>query len=171
MSLISGGWTDDEFRQRFSTAARFYLRAIQSSDSDLEIAYRHLITVGDVLSSHFDYGAELLEEQVKAGLSVIADIPDGVHVVRRVRSILRRRLLPSLKLFKGYSTRGRYFFVSLFRYYARHMRGTADKAEKIMCALFITTEAPTHPNLFTKILEAYSALVKIQPQASLPIRL
>ncbi|MFP6860646.1 S8 family peptidase [Pseudomonas sp.] len=56
-------------------------------------------------------------------------------------------------------------------YNARHMGGTADKAEKIRYALIITVEAPRHPNLFTEILEAYSALVEIQPQVSLPVRL
>lgn len=88
--LIIDGWTNVEFRQRFSTAARFYLRAIQASDSDPEIAYLHLITAGEVLSNHFDYGDELLDEQAKADLSAIADIPDGVAISKRVRSTMRQ---------------------------------------------------------------------------------
>lgn len=56
-------------------------------------------------------------------------------------------------------------------YNARYKGGTADKAEKIRYALIVTVEAPKHPNLFADILEAYSALIEIQPQVSLPVRL
>lgn len=55
-------------------------------------------------------------------------------------------------------------------YNARDKGGTADKAEKIRYALIVTVEAPKHPNLFAEILEAYSALVEIQPQVTLPVR-
>jgi len=55
-------------------------------------------------------------------------------------------------------------------YNARDKGGTADKAEKIRYALILTVEAPKHPNLFAEILEAYSALVEIQPQVALPVR-
>ncbi|WP_367393283.1 S8 family peptidase [Pseudomonas sp. X4] len=56
-------------------------------------------------------------------------------------------------------------------YNARAKGGTADKAEKIRYALIVTVHAPKHPDLFTDILEAYSALVEIQPQVTLPVRL
>lgn len=55
-------------------------------------------------------------------------------------------------------------------YNARHNGRTADKADKIRYAMIITLEAPKHPNLFNEILEAYSALVEIQPQVALPVR-
>jgi len=55
-------------------------------------------------------------------------------------------------------------------YNARHNGGKADKAEKIRYALIVTVEAPKHPNLFADILQAYAALVEIQPQVSLPVR-
>jgi len=56
-------------------------------------------------------------------------------------------------------------------YNARAKGGTADKAEKIRYALIVTVHAPRHPTLFADILEAYSALVEIQPQVTLPVRL
>lgn len=56
-------------------------------------------------------------------------------------------------------------------YNAREKGGTADKAEKIRYALIVTVHAPKHPDLFTDILEAYSALIEIQPQVTLPVRI
>ena len=56
-------------------------------------------------------------------------------------------------------------------YNARDQGGTAFKAEKIRYALIVTIEAPKHPELFAEILKAYSALVEIQPQVTLPVRL
>ncbi|EPJ77230.1 hypothetical protein CFII64_24119 [Pseudomonas sp. CFII64] len=56
-------------------------------------------------------------------------------------------------------------------YNARDQGGTAVKAEKIRYALIVTIEAPRHPDLFAEILKAYSALVEIQPQVALPVRL
>jgi hypothetical protein len=43
--------------------------------------------------------------------------------------------------------------------------------EKIKYALVVTVTALNHPDLFSNILKAYSGLVQIQPQVSLPIRL
>jgi hypothetical protein len=57
-------------------------------------------------------------------------------------------------------------------YNAREAGGRAVGAEKIRYALIISVEAPKHADLYNDILRAYAkALVPIQPQVSLPIRI
>lgn len=56
-------------------------------------------------------------------------------------------------------------------YNARKAGAKANSPDKIRYALIITVEAPKHADLYNDILRAYSrALVPIQPQVSLPIR-
>lgn len=56
-------------------------------------------------------------------------------------------------------------------YNAREAGASTTGAEKIKYALIITVEAPKHAKLFEDILASYpSALIPIQPEISLPIR-
>lgn len=56
-------------------------------------------------------------------------------------------------------------------YIAREGGGSTSRAKKIKYSLIITVEAPKHPQLYAEILRAYTELIPIQPQISLPVRL
>jgi hypothetical protein len=75
----------------FRNAARFYLRALQAAESDAEIAYLHLITCGEILSSATDVPADqLLDGQTRRLLERIeAAMPDGAAIAKIVRGKLR----------------------------------------------------------------------------------
>lgn len=57
-------------------------------------------------------------------------------------------------------------------YNAREAGGPTTSANKITYALIITVEAPKHPDLYNDILRTYAkALIPIQPQVSIPVRI
>ncbi len=56
-------------------------------------------------------------------------------------------------------------------YIAREAGAATRRAENLSYALILSIEAPKHKELFTDILNSYSALLPIQPQIALPIRL
>ena len=75
----------------FRNAAKFYLRALQAAETDVEVAYLHLITCGEILSSASEVSADqLLDAQTRHMLTRIeAALPDGAAVARTVRGKLR----------------------------------------------------------------------------------
>lgn len=75
----------------FRAAAKFYLRALQSAETDVEVAYLHLITCGEILSSASDITPDqLLDAQTRHILDRIeSGLPDGATVARTVRGKLR----------------------------------------------------------------------------------
>ncbi|KQZ33798.1 hypothetical protein ASD47_01625 [Caulobacter sp. Root1472] len=75
----------------FRNAAKFYLRALQTAEADVEMAYLHLITCGEILSSASEVCPDqLLDAQTRHMLTRIeAGLPDGAAVAKTVRSKLR----------------------------------------------------------------------------------
>ncbi|WP_342154501.1 hypothetical protein [Methylorubrum sp. SB2] len=83
---------DQKLRTTFQAACRFYLRALQSAENDVEVSYLHLITAGEILSNVTDIdNSELIDDDTKGLLSRIeAGMPDGAAVSRAVRGKLRQ---------------------------------------------------------------------------------
>lgn len=75
----------------FRNATKFYLRALQTVEQDVEIAYLHLITCGEILSSAAGISADqMLDAQTRHLLSRIeTEMADGAAVARSVRGKLR----------------------------------------------------------------------------------
>jgi len=86
----------------FRTASRFYLRALQTEEADIEIAYLHLVTCGEVLSNGLDVNADqLLDAQTRRAIEKIeTGMADGPKLARMIRGKLRairRRFIWSLQ--------------------------------------------------------------------------
>lgn len=75
----------------FRTAARFYLRALQAEETDIEVAYLHLITAGEILSNSMDVSPEhLLDADTRRALEKIeGGLADGPKLARMIRGKLR----------------------------------------------------------------------------------
>ena len=82
---------DDKLRTRLTTACSFYMQALQDVDHNVEIAYLHLITVGEILSSFFSYPRnETLDQETLNDLTVIEkDLDNGESIVRRLHGLIR----------------------------------------------------------------------------------
>lgn len=58
--------SDFELQHTFFTAGKFYLRSLQSVDTDMEGAFLDLITCGEVLSNYYSYVEdEIYDDQLK----------------------------------------------------------------------------------------------------------
>lgn len=93
LSLVfSGAPIDAKALHTFLGSATFYLRALQSADSDVEVAYMHLITAGEILSNgiHFDK-ENLLDEATKQLLQRIeSEMPGGAKAANALKGKLRQ---------------------------------------------------------------------------------
>lgn len=79
-----------EIRTKIDTAFRFYMLAIQSYESDPEIAYLNLITCGEVISSLFEFDVEqLLDEDLK---SVLSQIEEKLERGKRKANLIKSRI-------------------------------------------------------------------------------
>jgi Apea-like HEPN len=76
---------DPHVLRTFSTAAKFYLLALQNLERDAEVAYLHLITSVEVLSNFFKYPKEeLLDADSKKALaSIRSSGSDGPKLARK----------------------------------------------------------------------------------------
>ena len=76
---------------RLDAACKFYMRALQNFEQNPEVAYLHLITAGEILSSFTEYPKEeLLDQQTLADLDLIKNqIDNGEKVAKRISSRLR----------------------------------------------------------------------------------
>lgn len=75
----------------FSSAARFYQRALIAADTDPEVAYLHLITAGEILAQDYipKSDDQLLDAELEADLGRITQaLADGGQLAR----MLRKRL-------------------------------------------------------------------------------
>lgn len=82
----------------FRTASKFYLRALQTEEADIEVAYLHLITSGEILSNALDVSPDqLLDAQTRRALEKIeAGLVDGpklAHMMRGKLRAIRRRFV------------------------------------------------------------------------------
>lgn len=75
----------------FQSASKFYLRALQAEEADVEVAYLHLITSGEILSNALAIDAEkLLDAPTKKALEQIQrDLEGGEKIARMIRGKLR----------------------------------------------------------------------------------
>jgi hypothetical protein len=75
----------------FRTALKFYQQALWAAEHDMEIAYLHLISVGEILTGSLELDeTSLVDARTRALLARIeAEMPDGAKTARIVRSKLR----------------------------------------------------------------------------------
>ena len=76
--IFTGIDVDPKFLNRLNTACKFYVRALQSAESDYEFSYIQLIMAWEIMSRHFDYSKdELLDEDILRSLTKIKDALEG----------------------------------------------------------------------------------------------
>lgn len=75
----------------FRTAMKFYQQALWAAEHDLEIAYLHLISAGEILTGSIELNdVSLVDTQTRALLARIeAEMPNGAKIARIMRSKLR----------------------------------------------------------------------------------
>ena len=95
--VVSGLFADDPHRRKavpkLVAAARFYMRALQSAERDVEVAYLHLVTAGEILaalSRKCGLRPGKITRAFAKALSGLLDSDffesqDGVHEVMRFR--------------------------------------------------------------------------------------
>jgi len=86
----------------FRTAMKFYQQALWAAEHDLEIAYLHLISAGEILTGSLELDeASMIDAQTRALLArVEAEMHDGVKTARIVRSKvlgIKRRFVVGLE--------------------------------------------------------------------------
>ena len=90
-SLIERVFTDTTIdatlMPRLNAICKFYMQALQNAEYNPEVAYLHLITAGEILSSFFEYSKEeILDEITVADLDIIKNnIKDGDKIAKRMR--------------------------------------------------------------------------------------
>jgi hypothetical protein len=91
LPLVLGAPGRDPRVVPFRTALKFYQQALLAAEHDMEIAYLHLISAGEILTGTFELDEALLvDAQTRALLARIgAGMPDGEKTARIVRSKLR----------------------------------------------------------------------------------
>lgn len=87
--------------RKFRASCKFYMQAIQNAERDVEVAYIHLITSGEILASTFSYELEeLADESILEDLRDIrAELNNGTKIVNRITSKLywvKQRFVKSL---------------------------------------------------------------------------
>lgn len=88
---LMDGAADARFLSTFRGAAKFYLRALQSADSDPEVAYLHLITAGEILSNFRERKDALLDAETRQALQEITSgMPRGSRIARFLSGRLRQ---------------------------------------------------------------------------------
>ena len=86
----------------FKSAAKFYLQALRTVEQDVEMAYLHLISAGEVLTGSMDLCADALVDSKTRNLleKIEAEMPDGAKIARIIRGKLRsikRRFVAGLQ--------------------------------------------------------------------------
>jgi hypothetical protein len=95
-NVLTNGVIDSKFISLLNTCCKFYLQALQISETDPELAYLHLITAGEVLSSFYKFkNEELLDPNIISYLDIIrAKLDDGDKIANQItcnmRSIKRK---------------------------------------------------------------------------------
>ena len=76
----------------FNAACRFYALSLQNFEHDPEVAYLHLISAGEIITSNHGIGDDdLYDEETQMILSAISEeMTDGVNVVKRIKGKLRQ---------------------------------------------------------------------------------
>lgn len=88
--VLLGSVEDKKRLHAFRTACRFYMRALHATERDPEVAFLHLITVGELLAAQQSYEKNNLldAEMLELLESIRAKHPDGVRLARQVQGRL-----------------------------------------------------------------------------------
>ena len=88
--LFSDPSVDMQLKLRLSACAKFYMQALQNAERNVEVAYLHLITVGEILASFFTYSErDILDEQTLKDLETIRnEIDCGHQIAKRISNRL-----------------------------------------------------------------------------------
>ena len=90
-SIVSGADVDQKLLDRLNTACKFYMRALQTAETDPEASYIQLIMSWETMSHHFEYNREeLLDVETLKDLATIEDaFEEGKDISRRLRHRMR----------------------------------------------------------------------------------
>lgn len=86
---------DKDILSRLDAVCKFYMQALQNAETDPEVAYLHLITAGEILSSFFSYSKkEILDQGTLEYLDIIKNKIEGgdkiaKHVSKRLTAVKR----------------------------------------------------------------------------------
>lgn len=85
--LLNGEAFSNPHAQTFLAAAKFYHQALHAAEQDIEVAYLHLITAGEVLSAAFDIPDEaLFDADIRSILQRMeSEMQDGSRAARAVK--------------------------------------------------------------------------------------
>ena len=77
---------DKKLLPRLDAVCKFYMQALQNAETDPEVAYLHLITAGEILSSFFSYSKEeILDQEALEDLDIIKNkIECGDKIATRI---------------------------------------------------------------------------------------
>lgn len=100
-ALISESRLPENFLRIFQTSTKFYCQALQALERDAEVAYLHLVTAIEILSSSIDFThADLLDANTQNYLGLIeTEVKNGERVAKHFRSKLlsiRRRFIGTM---------------------------------------------------------------------------
>ena len=88
---------DSRLRQKLTAACKFYMQALQQAETNVEVAYLHLISAGGILSSFSKYRKEsILDRQL---LSDLDDIRQHLEKGDKIANRLGKRLTAIKKTF------------------------------------------------------------------------
>lgn len=89
-SVIFSSTIDFTLRTKLNAACKFYMQALTSAETNAEVAYLHLITAGELISSFFEFEKEeILDHSVISDLQVIREnIENGTKIANRFFSRL-----------------------------------------------------------------------------------
>jgi hypothetical protein len=88
---------NDRFFLTFTAAAKFYWNALKSFEDDPEIAYLHLITVGEILSNYYESRRDnLLDENT---IKYFAEIENKLENGKKIVKYLKGKLFQAKKGF------------------------------------------------------------------------
>ena len=89
-SVILSSTIDSTLRTKLNAACKFYMQALTSAETNAEVAYLHLITAGELISSFFEFKKEeILDHAAIADLQIIKEnIENGTKIAARLSSRL-----------------------------------------------------------------------------------
>jgi Apea-like HEPN len=100
-AVIESAFTDSnidiEFLSKLNAACKFYHQALQNAESEPEIAYLHLISAGEIISSHFKYDED--EKLDKDILEILGKLRDGNDDQIKLAGMVTKRLFSIRKTF------------------------------------------------------------------------
>ena len=84
--LFTDSGVDEKLLRKLEAICKFYMQALQNAEHDPETGYLNLITVGEILSSFFQYSEEeMFDEETLEYLNIIrSEIEEGDKIAKRI---------------------------------------------------------------------------------------